>query len=95
MQVPILIHSVARATSKLSYQNHLLWERVPTSMVPPLRVRIPSAKIVQGSVEQVEAPRIVNEAATWVCRAPLFLVAMVSRANFSLVAVFKMVDTMS
>jgi hypothetical protein len=63
-------------------------------MVPPIKVRVPSAKIAQGGAEQVEAPGMVNEAAAWVCQAPLFPVAMVSRADFSLAAVFKMAATM-
>jgi hypothetical protein len=42
----------------------------------------------------VEALGVVSEAATWVCQAPLFLAAMVSRADFSPAAVFKMVATM-
>jgi hypothetical protein len=37
---------------------------------------------------------VVSEAATWVCQAPLFPAAMVSRADFSPAAVFKMAATM-
>jgi hypothetical protein len=37
---------------------------------------------------------VVSEAAARVCQAPLFSVAMVSQADFSPVAVFKMVATM-
>jgi hypothetical protein len=71
-----------------------LEEVVPTSsIVPPIRVRVPSAKIAQGSTEQVEVPRVVSEAA-WVYQAPLFSTAMVSQADFSLAAVFKMVAIM-
>jgi hypothetical protein len=57
-------------------------------------MRVPSAKIAQGGVEPVEAPGVVSEAAARVCQAPLFSVAMVSRADFSPAAVFKMVATM-
>jgi hypothetical protein len=67
---------------------------VPTSsMVPPIRVRVPLAKIVQGGTEQVEALGVVSEAAVWVCQAPLFPAAMVSRADFNPVTVFKMAAT--
>jgi hypothetical protein len=56
-----------------------LGEVVPTSsMVPSIRVRVPSAKIAQGGVEQVEALGVVSEAETWVCQAPLFPATMVS-----------------
>jgi hypothetical protein len=65
-----------------------------SSMVPPIGVRVPSAKIAQGGAEQVEAPRVVSEIAAWVCQAPLFPVAMVSRADFSPAVVFKMAATM-
>jgi hypothetical protein len=76
-------------------ESFILGEVVPTSsMVPPIMVRIPSAKIVQGGAEPVEAPGVVNEAAAKVCQAPLFSAAMVSRADFSPAAVFKMVATM-
>jgi hypothetical protein len=72
----------------------ILGEVVPTfSIVPPIRMRVPSTKIPQGGAEQVEAPGVVGEAAAWVCQVPLFPVAMVSRANFSPAAVFKMVAT--
>jgi hypothetical protein len=72
-----------------------LEEVVPTfSMVPPIRVRVPSAKIAQGGAKPVEAPKVVSEAAAWVCQVPLFSAAMVSRADFSPAAVFKMVATM-
>jgi hypothetical protein len=37
---------------------------------------------------------VVSEAAAWMYQVPLFPVAMVSRADFSPVAVFKMVATM-
>ena len=57
-------------------------------------MRVPLAKIAQGGVEQVGAPRVVSEAATWMCQAPLFPTAMVSRADFSSTAIFKMVATM-
>jgi hypothetical protein len=36
---------------------------------------------------------VVSEAATWVCQAPLFSAAMVSRVDFNPAAVFKMADT--
>jgi hypothetical protein len=63
-------------------------------MVPPIRVRVPSAKIAQGGAEPVEALGVVSEVAARVCQAPLFSAAMVSRADFSPAAVFKMVATM-
>jgi hypothetical protein len=67
-------------------KSFTLGEVVPTSsVVPPIKVRVPSAKIAQG---------VVSEAATWVCQAPLFPVAMVSQADFSSAAVFKIVATM-
>jgi hypothetical protein len=76
-------------------ESFTLGEVVPTSsMVPPIRVRVPSAKIAQGGAEPVEAPETVSEAATRVCQVPLFSATMVSRADFSPVAVFKMVATM-
>jgi hypothetical protein len=76
-------------------ESFTLGEVVPTSsMVPPIRVRVPSAKIAQGSAESVEAPGVVIEAAARVYQAPLFSVAMVSRADFSPAMVFKMVATM-
>jgi hypothetical protein len=72
-----------------------LGEVVPTSsMVPPIRVRVSSAKIAQGGAESVEAPGVVSEAAARVYQAPLFSATMVSRADFSLAVVFKMVATM-
>jgi hypothetical protein len=72
-----------------------LEEVVPTSsMVPPIRVRVPSAKIAQGGAESVEAPGVVSEAVARVYQAPLFSAAMVSRADFSPAVVFKMVATM-
>jgi hypothetical protein len=75
-------------------ESFTLREVVPTSsMVLPIMVRIPSVKITQGSAEQVEAPGVVSEAATWVCQAPLFSAAMVSRVDFNPAAVFKMADT--
>jgi hypothetical protein len=76
-------------------ESFTLGEVVPTSsMVPPIRIRVPSAKIAQGGTKQVEALGVVSEAATWVCQAPLFSAAMVFRADFSPAAVFKMVATM-
>jgi hypothetical protein len=63
-------------------------------MVPPIRVRVPSAKIIQGGAEPVEAPGVVGEAVARVCQAPLFSAAMVSRADFNPAAIFKMVATM-
>jgi hypothetical protein len=42
----------------------------------------------------VEAPEVVSEAATWMYHIPLFSAAMVSRADFSPVVVFKMAATM-
>jgi hypothetical protein len=72
-----------------------LGEVVPTSsMVPPIRVRIPSAKIAQGGAESVEAPGVVTKAGARMYQAPLFFAAMVSRVDFSPVVVFKMVATM-
>jgi hypothetical protein len=38
-----------------------------SSMVLPIRVRVPSAKIAQGGAEPVEAPGVVCEAAVRVC----------------------------
>jgi hypothetical protein len=65
-----------------------LGEVVPTSsMVFPIRVRVPSIKIVQGGTEQVEAPGVVSEAAVWMCQARLFPAVMVSRADFNPAAV--------
>jgi hypothetical protein len=63
-------------------------------MVPPIIVRVPSAKIAQGGAEQVEASGVVSEAAAWMCEAPLFPTAMVSRADFSPAAILKMAATM-
>jgi hypothetical protein len=63
-------------------------------MVPPIRVRVPSAKITQGGAESVEVPGVVTEAAARMYQAPLFYVVMVSRAEFSPAVVFKMVATM-
>jgi hypothetical protein len=76
-------------------ESFTLGEVVPTSsMVPPIRVRVPSTKIVQGGVESVEAPGVVSEVAARVYQAPLFFVAMVSRADFSPAVVFQMVAIM-
>jgi hypothetical protein len=76
-------------------ESFTLEEVVPTSsMVPPIMMRVLLAKIAQGGTESAEAPRVVNETATRVYQAPLFSVAMVSRADFSPAAVFKMVATM-
>jgi hypothetical protein len=76
-------------------ESFILGEVVPTSsMVPPIRVGVPSAKIAQGGAESVEAPGVVTEAAARVYQTPLFSTAMVSRADFSPAAVFKMVATM-
>jgi hypothetical protein len=45
-------------------ESFTLREVVPTSsMVPPIRVRVPSVKIAQGGAEQVKAPGVVSEAA--------------------------------
>jgi hypothetical protein len=45
-------------------ESFILREVVPTSsMVPPIRVRVPSRKIAQGGTELVEAPGVVSEAA--------------------------------
>jgi hypothetical protein len=63
-------------------------------MVPLIRVRVPLAKIAQGGAEPVEALGVVSEVAARVCQAPLFSAALVSRADFSPVVVFKMVATM-
>jgi hypothetical protein len=63
-------------------------------MVPPIRVRVPSAKVAQGGAESVEAPGVVSAAVARVYQAPLFSAAMVSRADFSPAVVFKMVATM-
>jgi hypothetical protein len=72
-----------------------LGEVVPTSsMVPPIKVRVPSVKIAQGGAESVEAPGVVSEAVVRVYQASLFSAAMVSRVDFSPSAVFKMVATM-
>jgi hypothetical protein len=76
-------------------ESFTLGEVVPTSsMVPPIRMRVPSAKVAQGGAESVEAPRVVSAAAARVYQAPLFSTAMVSRADFSPTVVFKMVATM-
>jgi hypothetical protein len=76
-------------------ESFTLGEVVPTSsMVPPIRVRGPSAKIAQGGAESVEAPGVVNEAAAKVYQTPLISAAMVSRVDFSPTVVFKMVATM-
>jgi hypothetical protein len=76
-------------------ESFTLGEVVPTSsIVPPISVRVPSAKIAQGGAKQVEAPGVVSEATAWVCHAPLFPTAMVSRADFSPAANFKMVAIM-
>jgi hypothetical protein len=63
-------------------------------MVPPIRVRVPSAKIAEGGTESVEAPGVVTEAVARVYQAPLFSAAMVSQADFSPAVVFKMVAIM-
>jgi hypothetical protein len=47
-------------------------------MVPPIMVRVLSAKIAQGGAESVEAPGVVSEATARVYQAPLFSAAMVS-----------------
>jgi hypothetical protein len=76
-------------------ESFTLGEVVPTSsMVPPIKVRVPSTKITQGGAEPVEALGMVSEVTTWVCHAPLFPTAMVSQADFSPAAVFKMAATM-
>jgi hypothetical protein len=76
-------------------ESFTLGEVVPTSsIVLPISVRVLSAKIAQNGAEQVEGPRVVSEVVAWMCQAPLFLTAMVSRADFSPVAVFKMAATM-
>jgi hypothetical protein len=76
-------------------ESFTLGEVVPTSSkVPPIRVKVPSAKIAQSGAKQVEAPGVVGEATAWMCQVPLFPTAMVSRADFSPAAVFKMVATM-
>jgi hypothetical protein len=76
-------------------ESFTLGKVVPTSsMVPPIRVRVPSTKIAQGGIEQVEAPGVVGEAVAWVCQVSLFAAIMVSRADFSPAAVFKMAATM-
>jgi hypothetical protein len=60
-------------------ESFTLGEVVPTSsMVPPIRVKVPSAKIAQGGAESVEAPGMVSEAVARVYQAPLFSAAMVS-----------------
>jgi hypothetical protein len=70
-------------------ESFTLREVVPTSsMVPPIRVRVPSAKVVQGGAESVEAPGVVSAAVARVYQAPLFSAAMVSRAVFSPAVVF-------
>jgi hypothetical protein len=75
-------------------KSFTLGEMVPTSsMVPPIRMRVPSAKITQGGAEPVEVPGVVSEAAAWVCQIPLFFTTMVSRADFCPAAVFKMAAT--
>jgi hypothetical protein len=59
-------------------ESFTLGEVVPTSsMVPTIRVRVPSAEIAQGGAEPVEAPGVVREAAARVYQAPLFSAAMV------------------
>jgi hypothetical protein len=76
-------------------ESFTLGEMVPTfSMVPPIRMRVPSAKVAQGGAELVEAPGVVSAAAARVYQALLFSAAMVSRADFSPAVVFKMVATM-
>jgi hypothetical protein len=76
-------------------ESFTLGEVVPTSsMVPPIRMRVPSVKIAQGGAESIEAPEVMSEAAARVYQAPLFSAAMVSRADFSRALVFKIVATM-
>jgi hypothetical protein len=76
-------------------ESFTLGEVVPTSsIVPPIRVIVPSAKVAQGGAESVEAPGVVSVAAVKVYQALLFSAAMVSRADFSPAVVFKMVATM-
>jgi hypothetical protein len=65
-----------------------------SSMVPPIRERVPSAKVAQGGAESVEASGVVNVAVARVYQAPLFSAAMVSRVDFSPAVVFKMVAAM-
>jgi hypothetical protein len=76
-------------------ESFTLGELVPTSsMVPPIKMRVPSAKVAQDGTESVEALGVVSAAAARVYQAPLFSAAMVSRADFSPAVVFKMVATM-
>jgi hypothetical protein len=76
-------------------ESFTLGEVVPTSsMVPPIKVRVPSTKIAQGGTEPMEVLGMVSEVAARVCQALLFSAVMVSRADFSPMAVFKMVATM-
>jgi hypothetical protein len=76
-------------------ESFTLGEVVPTSsMVPPIRMRVPLVKIAQGGAESIEAPEVMSEAAARVYQAPLFSAAMVSRADFSPAVVFKMVAIM-
>jgi hypothetical protein len=76
-------------------ESFTLDEVVPTSsMVPPIRVKVPSAKVAQGGAESVQALEVVSTAAAREYQAPLFSAVMVSRADFSPAVVFKMVATM-
>jgi hypothetical protein len=60
-------------------ESFILGEVVPTSsMVPPIRMRVPSTKVVQGGAESVEASGMVSAAAARVYQALLFSAAMVS-----------------
>jgi hypothetical protein len=60
-------------------ESFTLGEVVPiSSMVPPIRVRVPSAKIAQGGAEPVEALGVVSEATARVYQVPLFSAAIVS-----------------
>jgi hypothetical protein len=86
-------HGLGNKQARLP-ESFTLGEVVPTSsMVPPIRMRVPSAKIAQGGAELVEALGVVSEVAAKVYQAPLFSAAMVSRVDFSPTAVFKMVVT--
>jgi hypothetical protein len=68
---------------------------VPTSsIVLPIKVRVPLVRIAQSGTKQEEALGVESEATAWVCQAPLFPTAMVSRVDFSPAVVFKMAATM-
>jgi hypothetical protein len=70
-------------------------EMVPTSsMVLSSRVEASSNRLAQGGTSNVEASRMVYEAATSMYQASLFSATMMAHSDFSPATVFKMAATM-